>query len=770
GRALRLCGAVGVKDGHPAAPPEVAPDGEDAPWPLRRTAEGETVTVDDVERRLALAGGTWGDPVRSARVVPIGLAGQSAPAGVLVAGVSPSRGLDEGYASFYELLAGQLSVALGNAQAHEEERRRTEALAELDRAKTAFFSNVSHEFRTPLTLMLAPLEDALGRPGLAPEVRGELDVAHRNALRLQKLVNTLLDFSRIEAGRAQAVYEPVELGVFTAELASTFRSAFERAGVRLVVDSPPLAGPVHVDREMWEKTVLNLLSNAFKHTFAGEVAVSLRPVPGAVELEVRDTGEGIPPDELPHVFERFHRVRGTRSRTHEGSGIGLTLVRELVRLHGGEVRAESVVGEGTVFTVSLPTGTAHLPADRLAAAGGGSVPRGGRLFVDEALRWLPAGGPDPEAAPGAGADTAGGRVLLADDNADMRDYVARLLREAGWEVEAVPDGVAALAAARERAPDLVLSDVMMPGLDGFGLLRELRASPATATLPVVLLSARAGEESRVEGLDAGADDYLVKPFSARELRARVRVHLELSRLRRDAAERDRRLAVSEARSRFLSTMSHELRTPLNAIAGYVELLEMEVRGPVNDAQRADLERIRRSQAHLLGLVDQVLDFSRVQGGDAEYAPADVSLARLLAELEPALAPRLAAAELSWEARAACGVRADPERLRQVLLHLLSNAVKFTPRGGRVSVACEPSGGGMVAVRVADTGIGIPPGRLEEVFEPFSQPDRTLATPVEGAGLGLSVSRALARAMGGDLTVESTPGEGTTFTLLLPAAG
>jgi PAS domain S-box-containing protein len=433
--------------------------------------------------------------------------------------------------------------------------RQREELAKLDEMKTQFFANISHEFRTPLTLMMGPLEDAMADPqGLSPANREGLELAHRNSLRLLKLVNTLLDFSRIEAGRIQASYEPTDLSAFTAELASVFRSAIERAGMRLIINCPALPELVFVDREMWEKVVLNLLSNAFKFTFDGEIEISVRPAGSTVEMTVRDTGTGIPAPELPKLFERFHRVENARGRSYEGSGIGLALVRELVRLHAGSVRVESEVDRGTTFTVTLPLGKDHLPADHVGRARTlASTGLSGEAYVQEALRWLP----EPrDAAPDGQLPTPSSRsnslepsgrereqpsrILLADDNADMREYVQRLLREQ-YDVVAVADGEAALKSARERRPDLILSDIMMPRIDGFALLRTARADQDLKGIPVILLSARAGEGARVEGLDAGADDYLVKPFSARELLARVGSHLAIARLRCEATERERKL-------------------------------------------------------------------------------------------------------------------------------------------------------------------------------------------------------------------------------------
>ena len=458
--------------------------------------------------------------------------------------------MDEQYKSFYALAANQIATTIANARTYEEERKRAEALAEIDRAKTAFFSNVSHEFRTPLTLMLGPLEELKRALGRTPDAQSsppyqQVDLIQRNGLRLLKLVNTLLDFSRIEAGRVQAAYEPVDLAAFTAELASVFRSAVEKAGLQLDVDCPPMSEPAYVDREMWEKIVLNLVSNAFKFTFEGVIEVKLRNTGTHFELTVRDTGTGIPADELPKLFERFHRVAGARGRTHEGSGIGLALVQELVRLHGGTVAAESTYGEGTTFRVRIPLGrqpSAHKRRSGLPPRG--SRPRSERSRssrrpcagfrtpgpMTNAVIWDAPAGEQTEGEPAERP-----QILLVDDNADMRDYVRRLLG-ARYDVQVAEDGEAAHAAIEKHPPDLVLSDIMMPRLDGLGLLTRLRSNPRTSTLPIILLSARAGEEARVEGLQTGADDYLIKPFTARELLARVAANLATARIRRDAAK------------------------------------------------------------------------------------------------------------------------------------------------------------------------------------------------------------------------------------------
>jgi signal transduction histidine kinase len=575
-----LASSSGIEPNHPAAPPRIAIEthktetqksaAPKSAWPVAELlAKKSLVHVDHLDRRFGkLPTGAWDTPPTRAAIVPLQSQGQDRPAGFVVAGLNPYRQLDTEYAGFIELIAGQIAAGLANARAYEQERRRAEALARLDRAKTIFFSNVSHEFRTPLTLMLGPLEDVLNNrdQSLPPEDLRQIETVHRNGLRLLKLVNTLLDFSRIEAGRIQALYRPVDLSARTAELASVFRSAIERAGLAYKIDCKTLPDPVFVDLDMWEKIVLNLLSNAFKFTLHGSVELTLRSIHGHAELQVRDTGTGIPESELPRIFERFHRIEGAAGRTHEGTGIGLALVDELVRLHGGSVSAQSKMGQGTTFTVRIPFGSAHLSSERIATAERrADNTLGAAPYVQEALRWLP-GGPSGEEqivkdlanedlAPLLDQKTPAtedrAHVLLVDDNRDMREYVQRLLGRK-YNVTAVTDGVEAMDAALANPPDLVLTDVMMPRMDGLELLQALRADPVTATIPVIMLSARAGEDAESQGLEAGADDYLVKPFTARELMARVGSHISMHQLRMEltAQEHHLRTAAEKAQQQY----------------------------------------------------------------------------------------------------------------------------------------------------------------------------------------------------------------------------
>jgi signal transduction histidine kinase/response regulator of citrate/malate metabolism len=907
GATARLAGCAGFPPGGPATPETISLRGGNHPWSLAdiKATSGVSI-VGDLQRKLgfALPGGEWPEPADAALISPLATAGRVA--GFLILGVNPRRAVDEEYLRFAEHASSLVAGVLGNAQAFEDERRRAAALAEISRAKTAFFSNVSHEFRTPLTLMLGPQEDALASPdgALAGE---DLRAVHRNTLRLLKLVNTLLDFSRMEAGSAQAAYAPTDLSALTLDLTAAFRSAIERAGLTFEVDCPGLPEPVHVDRDMWEKIVLNLLSNALKFTFEGSVGVALRLVGGHVELEVRDTGVGIPERELPRLFERFHRIEGSRSRTHEGSGIGLSLVNDLVKLHGGTIRLTSRPGHGTTFVISMPTGTAHLPPDRLDVSGAARSKDAAQAeaYVSEALRWLP-DGPGEQPAPATPSEVAAStseaeprpepaRVLVADDNADMRDYVVRLLRKR-WTVVAVADGALALSEAREHHPDLILSDVMMPNLDGFGLLRALRNDPRTAAIPVIMLSARAGDESRLDGLEAGADDYLVKPFSARELVARVETHLKLAKARGEGERQWRRLlglldqmptpisilrlperryefsnraharvaghsvagktleeaypdlvdksgwavfdeiaatkqalvsrevpthlrrgdgkmearyltsvmqpwidedgtvagvltvsfdvteevigrrdleaarreaeTATRAKDEFLAMLGHELRNPLSPIATATQLMRM--RG----TEGRELSIIERQVSHLVRLVDDLLDVSRITRGKIDLRNDRFELGgvvlRGIEQASPLMEHRRQALKVDVPAEG-LPVEGDADRLAQVVSNLLTNASKYSDPGSSIHLRAARAGK-RVRLSVVDHGIGIAPDMLSRIFDLFVQQPQAIDRAKGGLGLGLAIVRSLVDLHGGTVQARSEGvGKGSEFIVEFPLA-
>ena len=684
-------------------------------------------------------------------------------------------------------------------------------LGELDSAKTAFFSNVSHEFRTPLTLILGPVEQALETPGRA--LSGDaLDAVHRNALRLLRLVNSVLDFSRIESGRLALSFAPIDLARLTGGVAGAFQSLFDDAGVRLSVDCPPLAEPVYVDAAQWEKVVMNLISNAFKFTFEGEVSVSLSARDDHVELAVRDTGTGIPNEELPRVFERFHRVEGARGRSFEGTGIGLALVHELVRLHGGTVQATSEIGRGTRFVVQLPKGRAHLPPERIVSAP--SVPSVGdaRAAVLEAKQWL---GAEPQKSPApvgpqdaaTNTDADRGRLLVADDNADMREYLERLLSPQ-WDTRVVANGKLALEAATNAPPDLVLSDMMMPEMDGVTLLHALRADVRTRTIPVILISARAGEEARLSGLETGADDYLVKPFAAREVLSRVRTHLEMGRIRRAAAEAARVLAetretllerlgeehaalqaahaelkqtqaqlVQSAKMASLGELvagiAHEINNPLAFALGHVttackslESVGKSLGRELAPAAAAPWERaVSRTREARAGLeriqelVHQLRTFSRLDEGELKRVCVRECVDSVLAILGHRLGERITVVT-NWQA--ADSLVCFASLFNQAVMNLVTNAIDAIDAEGTITLATREHDGAF-ELSVTDTGSGIPEAVRERIFEPFF----TTKPVGAGTGLGLSITYSIAKKHGG--SIELLPGSerGTVAVLRLP---
>ncbi|QQL50289.1 ATP-binding protein [Mucilaginibacter ginkgonis] len=550
GNEAYLVSSAGVSNGSALATSSITLS--NSKWPLQQLIDsGEMLEVEHLAELFGnFESGPYEIAPHTAMVLPVRITGQNDLFGFIIAGVSACRALDQPYLNFYNQLAGTFNTAISNVYAYEQEQKRAEALAEIDRSKTAFFSNVSHEFRTPLTLMLGPLEDLL-QTEADEHKKSQIDATHRNAMRLLKLVNNLLDYSRVEAGRVQAAYQPLNLSELTVDLASSFRSIIEKAGMELVVSCDVLSGTFYADRQMWEKIVLNLLSNAFKYTLQGRITVELRQMGNFAVLEVSDTGVGIPQKELPHMFERFHRVENSAGRTHEGTGIGLSLVNELVELHGGEISVRSIEGSGSTFTVKIPSGKMHLPPAQvvdsvretsLEAATAPFIREAYSLLQDEANKSSDEVTHTVSDVVSSQDNTVNKetRILIVDDNGDMRAYLKRLL-EPYFTIETASNGAEALKQIKKAVPCLILSDVMMPVMDGKALLQYIRSNEDFYRIPVIFLSARAGEEARIDGLEAGADDYLVKPFSAAELLTKVRAQINISKARGHAEEQLRSL-------------------------------------------------------------------------------------------------------------------------------------------------------------------------------------------------------------------------------------
>jgi signal transduction histidine kinase len=706
-----------------------------------------------------------------------------------------------------EVIARSRELAIANRELRDANAK----LEGLDHAKTAFFSNVSHEFRTPLTLILGPIDHALNGGGSLSV--DELRAVHRNAVRLLRLVNDLLDFSRIAAGALQLSFTPTDLGTFTAGLAGAFQSLVEDAGLTYHVDCPVLPEPVYVDRARWENIVLNLISNAFKFTIQGAISVRLSWHGDHVELTVLDTGTGIAERELPRIFERFHRVEGAQGRSIEGSGIGLALVRELVELHAGSVKVSSETGRGTAFVVSLPTGAGHVPQARIVqASDAASEALKARDYIDNlraAASRSPGEHPTPQ-APEPAPSSHGphqGRILVADDNADMRSYIVRLLQPE-FDVRTAVNGREALAAALTDLPDLILSDVMMPEMDGVALVAALRSGPATRTVPVILLSARAGEDAVLAGLDNGADDYLVKPFSARELLARVRAHLSMASMQRERETAMRELAETRASlvreledknrdirdayrdlqmtqaqliqsakmaslGELVAGVAHEINNPLAFVISHLQTVQRSLSrvdtklaaghadevGPEWQRATARLTEAQLGLERIRDLVLRLRTFSRLDEGEQKVVSIRESIDATLMILEHKVRDRVAIVTDFGEPDL---VLCYPALLNQALLNLVTNAADAISERGSVKIVTRTEGE-QYAISVTDTGSGIPEEIRDRIFDPFF----TTKPVGEGTGLGLSITYSIAKKHGGDLELRPAPQGGTVATLRFP---
>jgi adenylate cyclase len=450
-----------------------------------------------------------------------------------------------------QAVAAQAAIAVQQARLYQKTRQQAEQLLALDRQKTEFFQNISHEFRTPLTLTIGPLESAAAqKQGLSAE---QVTLCLRNSRRLLRLVNQLLDLQRLDAGRMQPSFRPCDLVGFVTQTVESFRPYCEKKKIHLVTQLIPCPH-IYLDLEKFDKVLYNLLSNAMKFTpEGGSITVNLQPAGDHCLLKVIDTGIGIRPDQIPHLFERFRQAEGSANRSYEGSGLGLALVKELVELHRGQVSVESIYGAGTTFTVWLQTGIAHLPTDQVIEVQAEVQP--GRAAVELAdveielqQEWgdtvqTEADGTEPSEQPRS-------RILIVDDNPDLRAYLSGILREQNYQVFVARNGAEGLQIAQSQRPHLVVADLMMPLVSGLDMIRMIREDETLKGTPIILLTAKVDEDTRLEGIEQGADAYLSKPFSDREVIAEVRNLLALKANERRVAELNTYLTESVLR-RFL---------------------------------------------------------------------------------------------------------------------------------------------------------------------------------------------------------------------------
>ncbi|MES1245662.1 MAG: HAMP domain-containing sensor histidine kinase [Acidobacteriota bacterium] len=638
-----------------------------------------------------------------------------------------------------------------------------EDLKELDRAKSRFFANVSHELRTPLTLLLGPLESLLGEasdPGQQRLFRSMI----RNARKLLRQVDALLETARLESGRLYLEPSAGNVGRLLADLVAAAEPVTERRGIELIAEGLDGFPDGSFDAGKVEIVASNLLSNAFKFTPSGGRVTVRRAEAGEerVAFEVEDTGPGIPEEDLERIFDRFHQREGDSA--HGGTGLGLALSRELARLHGGDVEARSETGTGSTFRVELPRETEQ--AEALAVREVARRSPRETLLADVDLPPLSGDIGDiadiePRPEPPAG----GPRVLLVEDNEELRGFLAQRLSRL-YRVAEAGDGAAGLAAARRTTPDLIVADVMMPVMDGYELCRRLRSDPGLAAVPVILVTARAGAEAAVEGLEVGADDYVVKPFALRELEARIAAHLRARETERQLHERESRLV---AIGQMTGSLVHDLRNPLTLLKGYADLAYRSSLRSGDSAIVGELAQVQAASDRLRRMVEEILDFAR--GGtprlQLETVPARRFLDQALTPLAADLEERGIAAEIHLRLDDELLVLLDRDRMQRVLENLIRNAreaVSAIPGERRVFVrAWVVVEEDALAIRVADNGPGIPVELADHLFEPFATTGKR-----QGTGLGLVTVRNLVKTHGGEIRVETAaPEGGAAFTVTLP---
>lgn len=685
-------------------------------------------------------------------------------------------------------------------------------LKELDHLKTQFFANVSHELRTPLALILGPTEKLLTQGGLNEEQHHDLDIIDRNARLLIKQVNDLLDVSKLEAGKMDINYAEVDLAQLVRLTAANFDGLAQERQIAFAVETPESVS-AQVDAQKVQRVLLNLLSNAFKFTpqggsircvlstHANSTDQSSDAAPSEEDarveraaIAIQDSGPGVPQQLRETIFDRFSQGDGGATRRFGGTGLGLAIVKEFVELHGGTIRVSDAPSGGASFTVELPL---MAPPDVTVSKTGGDKSDTEEIalpLLEELRLSTQTVGKTQE------QETGKPLVLVIEDNLEMNQFITGTLATE-YRTATAFNGQEGLELAIARHPDLILSDVMMPQMSGDQFVHHLRTHSQLDTTPIILLTAKADDELRVQLLREGAQDYLMKPFSLEELRARVGNLISIKRVRdllqqelasqsqdlealvQEVSLRRRELQIAleaiqrqakeleeanRLKDEFLAIISHELRTPLNAILLGAQLLRS--RKPNESTTARTLETIERNAKLQIQLIENLLDISRLLRGKLLLDKRSVALKPLI---EAAINTVQAAADakaiqLESVLDASVGsVSGDPDRLKQIVEGLLTNAIKFTPQGGRVDIRLECQDEN-VRIQVSDTGTGISAEFLPHVFDYFRQADSSTTRTHGGLGLGLAIVRQLVQLHDGTIEVDSPGvGQGATFTVTLP---
>lgn len=669
-------------------------------------------------------------------------------------------------------------------------------LLKLDHLKTQFFANVSHELRTPLTLILGPIKKILSSRSLLSHQEKDLKIVERNAHILLKHVNDLLDISKLDAGKMSIQYQDVDLAALVRQTSSNFEALAIERQLTFLLDTPESLR-AQVDPEKFQRILLNLLSNAFKFTPpAGIIRCSLSIEGKNLALTVADSGPGIPENLKEAIFNRFFQAEDSSTRTHGGTGLGLTIVKEFVSLHEGIIKVKSASEGGAEFAITFPF---KAPSDQVSHSSElDAIPKNElfQQYVGELRDFKPE--PQPQRS-----SRNLPLVLVVEDNLEMNNYICEFLAP-DYRVESALNGIEGLEKSQKLHPDIILSDLMMPLLNGSQMLEKLKSTPDLSLTPVIILSARLDDELRISTLQQGAYDYVVKPFSAEEVKVRVhnalmmkksrellqqeltsnqqnlivlteqithqshelRQSLELTKAAMDEASR-----ASQVKTQFLANMSHEIRTPLGIILGFAEIL---ANPSLSSTERSEyLMKMRQNGQHLLQLLSDILDVAKIEAGQLEVENDIINLEDLIEELSSGFEERARNKGLTFkifqERQVPARFRSDLAKLRQILINLIDNAIKFSQKGiVEVFLGAKPENSPSELIfQVKDQGPGISSEYQSHLFEIFSQENGELTRKFGGIGLGLALSYRLATALGGKLELGQTSSEGTVFNFKMP---
>ncbi len=633
-----------------------------------------------------------------------------------------------------------------------------EQLQELDTTRRRLFHNVSHELRTPLTLIMSPVDDLISN--LAPgRRRDSLKLVRRNASRLLRMIDDLLDLAKLEAGGLRLRVRPTDVATLARQVTENAGPACSAKGIQLNFESSGDAPEMYGDPHRLEIILTNLIGNAVKFTpEGGRIDVGVSYSPDGAMLSVSDTGPGIPQDQIDKIFQRFHQVQSSERRQHGGAGIGLSLARELTDVHGGHLTVESVLGQGATFRAFLRAGKEHFPDDVLERRQA-QVPTHPGRRIDDQLGSLP---PEPEMGQAEGRGPRrpdehilldrgrAARILLVEDQSDLRGFMCGVL-EQQFNVIPAADGAEALESIETHRPDLILTDIMMPRVSGIDLCRTVKNDPSLQHIPVILLTAHGDSDTAIEGYEAGADDFVAKPFHTKVLLARVRAHLKMRQLSLQIADQARLASAGT----LAAGLAHEVKNPINAILNAAKVLE------AGGSSRVSNDRLLGIVIDGVRRVDEV-----VSALNAHARPADgtdlqaVDVRDGVESTLRLLEHRAKDITIHREIEATERVRAPARAFNQVVLNLLDNAIRS---GGRNIWIGLSQPGNWVSVSVADDGPGVHADLVSRIFDPFF----TTRPEGEGTGLGLHLSRRIAQECGGELRYETRPGGGARFVLEVP---